>query len=514
MMPSESLDILGLHAERTPLEGASLPRRPLPDFPEGFYRDTVRQLLPLFGSYEYNAYDFNAATHELNKRCHLNLDQGDIETAGLMLTALSQTQRFKGEFHLEPWLGENTAVHSGHCVILATDMFRRARLTKIERQTNEVLDLHRALTIGCLVHDMGEILGEFTTLSQRAQNSQLQELPEIERRVIEVGLHLAVFAVQEREPTSFYRAIAELRERARIGKADQVSIDALNNILDQFSSEVLPRRPLTAESAARKARFMQIFDTVEMRAALTLSPSEQFIANAVKVIEHTQGIRHLMRFCTKDPWYIPIVAFSTPTFPSEREPNLAALHEEHGLSTVPISLMTSYRIRRGMDYTESGIPEMFAAATTDAEKALAREIRNGCYETMIEWLNANNPYFDRTAKQILPSIVAAFQEIRSADLRKSERAVRVAAVAVELAELSASLGERFNADPARLSTDRLLEVESNERLMSLYLYARKQDYIPKVGSGPVGLLTELPEELKNFPLVDWSKRRGHQFRTM
>lgn len=501
--------------EETPsLEGVTIPTRRLPDFPEGFYRDTVRQLLPLFGSYEFSAYDFNAATHELNKRCHLNLDHGDIETAGLMLNALSQTQRFKGEYHLEPWLGENTAVHSGHCVILATDMFRRARLTKPERQTPEVLDLHRSLTLGCLVHDMGEILGEFTTLSQRAQNSQLQELPEIERRVMEVGLHLAVYAVQEREPASFYRSIAALRERARIGKSNQVSIEELGEILDQFTTDVLPARVLSAESSARKERFMRLFDTVEMRDSLNLSPHDQFVANAVKIIEHTQGIRHLMRFCTKAPDYQPIVLFSTPTFPSEREQNLTAMREEKGVVTVPISLMTSFRIRKGMDYTESGIPEMFAAASTDAERALARQIRDGCYETIIEWLNSNNRYFDRSATKIPDDVVMAFKEIRHADLRRTERAELLTAVTERLQALSNALGERFNNDPARLSTDRLLEIESNERLMSLYLHARKVDYVPALGSGPVGLLPKLPDELKNFPLVDWSKRRGHEFRSV
>ncbi len=495
------------------LENTSIGGRSLPDFPEGFYRDTVRQLLPLFGSYEYNAYDFNAATHELNKRCHLNLDHDDIATAALMLTALSQTQRFKGEYHLEPWLGENTAVHSGHCVILATDMFRRARLTKPESQTAEVLNLHRSLTLGCLVHDMGEILGEFTTLSQRAQNAQLKELPEIERRVMEVGLHLAAFAVQEREPASFYRSIAELRDRARIGKSTQVSIQELGDILDQFTTDILPTRVLSPDAVARKERFMHLFDVVEMRDSLTLSAHDQFVANAVKIIEHTQGIRHLMRFCTKGADYQPIVLFSTPTFPSEREQSLAAMRSENGTSTVPISLMTSFRIRKGMDYTESGIPEMFAAVTTEAERALARQIRDGCYETIIEWLNANNPYFDRTATKIPEDVVAAFKEIRHADLRRSERTELIAAVTYRLQALSDSLGDRFNNNPARFSSANLLDIESNERLMSLYLQARKVDYVPKLGSGPVGLLRELPPELQDFPLVDWSKRRGQEFRS-
>lgn len=483
----------------------------LPDFPEGFYRDTVRQLLPLFGSYEYKAYDFNAATHELNKRCHLNLDPDDISTAALMLTALSQTQRFKGEYHLEPWLGENTAVHSGHCVILATDMFRRARLTKPESQTPEVLNLHRSLTLGCLVHDMGEILGEFTTLSQRAQNSDLKELPEIERRVLEVGLHLAVFAVQEQEPASFYRSIAELRDRARIGKLNQVSIQELGDVLEQFTTEVLPSRVLSASSSARKERFMHLFDVVEMRDSINLSAHDQFVANAVKIIEHTQGIRHLMRFCTKGADYQPVVLFSTPTFPSEREQSLAAMRAENGISTVPISLMTSFRIRKGMDYTESGIAEMFAAASTDTERALARQIRDGCYETMIEWLNANNRFFDRTATKIPEDVVAAFKEIRHADLRRSERTELIAAVTFRLQSLSDALGDRFHNNPARFETDRLLDIESHERLMSLYLHARKVNYVPALGAGPLGLLRELPDELKGFLLVDWSKRRGHSF---
>ncbi|MFM1847256.1 MAG: hypothetical protein RL417_730 [Pseudomonadota bacterium] len=496
----------------SPLHDASINRPPLPDFPDGFYRETVRQLLPLFGSYEYNAYDYTAATHELNKRCHLNLNPDDIATAALMLTALSQTQRFKGELHLEPYLGENTAVHSGHCVILATDMFRRARLTKPERQTPEVLTLHRELTLGCLVHDMGEILGEFTTLSQRAQNAELKEIPEIERRVIEVGLHLAAFSVQEREPAFFYRRIAELRDRARIGKPDQISVQALGDLLDQFAGEVLPRCVLGAEARERTTRFMRLFDTVEMRDTVELTPHEQFVANAVKVIEHTQGIRHLMRFCTKGADYIPIAVFSTPTFPSESDRTIEALRAERGSTTVPISLMTSYRIRRGMDYTESGIPEMFHAAQTDAERALAREIRDACYETMIEWLNANNPYFDRTATKMPEDVVIAFHEIRNADLRRSERVEKIVALTERLAEISTSLSERFLKDPANASTRRLLDVESNERLMSLYLHARKVDYIPELGAGPVGLLNELPPELREFPLVDWEKRRGHQFR--
>ncbi len=492
---------------------------PAPDF----YSSTVKRMLPLFGSHEHQANDYLNALRYLNKQFSLGLDSFDCEVFNLMLTKLSQSQRFKNEFHLEPWLGEHTAIHTGHCVIFGTDYVRKAKLLTAENQTDEIIALRLGLSWGLLLHDMGEILREWSSLGQRVAQASLREIPEIEHMVFESALHAAIFAVQqgvETEAADFYRSISDLSRRVKNIALDDAGIHTVREVITQFEKETISRLTLTPQSLAKKERFVAFYDLVELKDSLNQDSSDRFLAYAVKVIEHTQGSRYLIRACTKDKTLERWRAFRSPTSKSEWEEDITERLQIEGRRSVPLSLSPSARVFEELGYLEQGIGEMFEAATTKTEVALAEEIRNGAYETRVEWLSLGPAYIDRFVRlakrnekpKIDGEILKLFAKVWSRDLSRDDRDRHLAEVEALLHQEQSQLARRHKELIREIGDQNvaslLLEVESRERLIKLYLAAKRANYIPKPGDPPLARISELPETLSPLPDIDWRKEDG------
>ena len=140
------------------------------DHSPAFYHRTSRAVVAVSG-HEVGTSDFHSAVDMLNTRLKLGLCDIDCRAFSFMLTCLSKSCRFGGEFHIDPTHGENSAAHSCHAVVLAQEIFRRAGLLAPDRLTPEVDALRRSIAIGCLIHDMGEILGELDRKSTRLNSS-------------------------------------------------------------------------------------------------------------------------------------------------------------------------------------------------------------------------------------------------------------------------------------------------------------------------------------------------------
>lgn len=486
----------------------------LPPVGRDFYSKSVRRLLPALGSHEHSTYDYHSAVHELNESTKLGLNGTELKALSLMLTGLAQSARFRNTPYLEPWLGENSAVHSIHCALLMIDQFDAAGLLAPEKQTTEIIDLRRKMTLGALVHDLGEIVGEFSSLSQRIADDALQEVPKIERRILEKTMRLAIWAAQESKPLEFYENISGLRDALKIGTEQQSSLEQIKRAVNLFDEVVVSGKTLSKRNETSLARLLALFDIIELQEEAALSDRDKFIANGVKLAEHMQGTRHFIRFSTKGPDFSPIREFSTPTQPSLRAEELPERMAQMGRSTIPVTLSPSYNTKRSAEYIECGLPDLLHSARSEAETALAKRLRDSCWETSIEYINLSGRVFDRQVSALPKRLMDNFSLVWSGRLSEEARLDALARAEAILRAEQRGLLARHNDMISAISTDRaaasLLPIESSERMMSLYRTAIERDYIPPLGSPPLILLKELPRELSPIRLVNWEERRQNR----
>jgi len=245
--------------------------------PDDFYGNLVHRILPFCGN-EYETSDFHSAIQALNLELYLKLDITEEKVLALLLTGLAQAYRFGGDVHIESRLGENSAVHSCHTAILMTEMFRRAGLFEQDQQTAEIIGMRVETTLSCLVHDMGEILGEFTSLGQRATDASLKEDPLLERKVFETALRLAYKAVHDGRHDRFYHAIQGMREQVEELRHDGGDFSGIDSILAPHEVREMPE-----ELEGSIQMFLSLFDMAELKESdVSLGERKLFRGYAVK----------------------------------------------------------------------------------------------------------------------------------------------------------------------------------------------------------------------------------------
>ena len=472
-----------------------LSRYKLPALSADFYPATVAALLPL-GGYEYQTPDFHTAIRFLDTELYLSLDPLQLEVLGLMLTGLSQANRFRNDIHIAPRYGENSSVHSCHSAILMNEMFRRAELIESGRQTAPIITMRVMTTIGCLVHDMGEILGEFNSVAQRTSNHDLAEDPNTERTIFETALRLSYQAVLDRRPSNFYSALKHMREDAGIARSNGGLAKPIEQVLQPYTN--IAFNPQIEDSIKL---FLQAYDLAELKNAEQRSNAELFMGYAVKAIEHMQGTRHFTRFSTKDPAYKRLNLFSPFSVESSevRNPNWGG-----GLrsgETLPLSLSESRRMLKNVEYVEGEIGDLFHFAASPEELKLAQIIRDSTYLTVIEWFNACGAVIDRRNRTMNPLISGLIQEYfdqgTSADARREKLHLLEKLLVAESKELLSRLrhsrtSKKDGYNPNEWSE--LEDIETKGRMMSLYRCAIERDYRPARGEVLLKLDT-VPESI-------------------
>jgi hypothetical protein len=339
---------------------------------------------------------------------------------------------------------------------------------------------------------MGEMLGEFSTVAERAITAGCGENVNLERPIFKRAVELAYRAVTAGEPALFYLELNQMLDALQGLVQERLSVHSGADVLnaEQILQVIGPHDHSQVPPAwhERVEKLLSLYDIAEMRATIStltvLDDSEAktlFQGYAVKAVEHLQGVRHLLRFCTKSSDYKRVLLFSPSSKPYDRHEKLSDLDLD--TITLPASSSTSARVQTTVRYVEGEVGVLFAAARTNEEVALAKAIRDGVYQTVVELLNGMNQAVDREVQSSSGSIsdlvrfyeawrrtpeapakLTALNELL-AEKRREEFALR----AEELAALSSS---------DQLS-NRLLRVESRRRLMGLYLQAIEVDYRPK-----------------------------------
>lgn len=481
----------------------------LPEPGPDFYPHLGREVIPVLG-YEYKTTDYQVALEHINQRLKLQLDEIDLKVFSLMLNGLSGARRFRGDLHISELMGENSAAHSIHCPILATEFFRLAELLSRGSQVYDVMQLRLDICIGLLLHDMGEILGELSSLAQRTTDNSLEELPDVEREIFQIALTEAYRAVTTpgMSAISFYQFLDQMREEAGIGQAEGGGSD-FKRVLATIEShkERQQKYPFSWAIQQRLDFYLSRYDMAELKEKRT-SDYSTFVGNTVKVIEHLQGLRHLLRFATIDPSDTRL----NVSFPS-RLPNTQqnrwvkeSLHD-----MIPTRYASHYRMRKNALYMHSGVRQMCESASSGIEKALAQVVRDKLYQGMAEWLSITRPVFDKSIQQedkFLVQLQRNYATEKNGDTRVQ--------VLQNIRNFSRYLIEQDMQDPrlarnASTSYDTLPEMLTRSEMIGLYLKAIEVNFTPKDDT-PFTLFTSVPEELRGFEKIDYQTLLTEQAR--
>jgi len=472
----------------------------LPCVDEHFYASTIRELLPLLGSHEHQDYDYRSALEVLNDRVVLGLEPHELIACSYMLTALARSVRFKSDIHIESSTGEHSAVHTVHSIIMVVDMFRRAGLLATHRRSPEIDLLRRDLSISILLHDMGEVLGEFSSLGQRVVMSGLSEIPEVEAKVFEKVMHLALIASQEHNPSLFYSQVSDLRRAANIAgfASGAVSAEHVLGLLDQLDFRVLSRFTLDEKHAASLKKFTHFYYAAELKIG-EASDRDLFIGNATKVIEHIQGSRHFMRFATREPTSERVRIYSTPTFPSTFERTTS----DEFKTSLPVSLSSSVSMLGTIKYLDSGVHALMANAKSEVEIRLARGLGDAIYETISESLSMANDFIDLTATRMPDQLIEFVERSQNEDLSLRTRQKAHSQARSILVQERDRLSKLWSAQTlSGINTAEFYPVERTGRLIHCYLTAIRKNLTPE-GNGPL-IKHEQPLRREFQPLQDIS----------
>lgn len=262
------------------------------------------------------------ALEYINQHGRLGMEESDLELLTLYYTALSEVRRFGGDPVMNPDQGENPATHSLQGVALKERVFSNAMHQLNDRRRKDRLDitatpehahqfaLHSQLAgLGFLAHDMGEVLGEFSSVAQRSvAGNSIEEDPDAERKVFAYMLRLAAHCLDNEKKGDtvhgtgfFFQEVDRLRQSAGLSDATGASrgvpktATELDNLLQSPVS-------LDASSDQRVAQWTAIWDMAERGDSQPMhkiwgqeGANIPFLNQLVKSLDHVQGTRHFIR---------------------------------------------------------------------------------------------------------------------------------------------------------------------------------------------------------------------------
>jgi hypothetical protein len=494
----------------------------LPPLNPYFYASEVKTMLPLIGSFEHNNPQVHLALNRLNNTCRLGLCDLEINALSKMLSVLAVNPRFGADFSIEAAFGENPTAHSFHSVLLVQEAFRRADLLG----DADMLPVRLGMSNGLLMHDLPEILKELSSLVQRAIHN-VDEVPAIEAQILLPFLKLALYTSEnENFAGEFFRLTYNEREKLNVGVETLSNLGGLLEQLKKFETEELSKMYLNPGGSRAFERLSKFYFIIELSSKVEpeilkklnlsqdFSEIERFIGCAGSILEHIQGTRHLLRFGTKTENFERLQVFETPSLPS-REESLIKKVMDGGLTTLPLSISPSYRIRRNIDYQENGIGEMFDCVKNIPNNSkflkLAKHIRNMAYETIIELTSCYPVVFDLRAKKIPDFVTERMKKVRSGELSLAERKHTLGEVIEFLKSETRKNVGRFKDQMRNTSCEdrqsKMFPLESEERVTSLYQAAMDRDYIPRAGEFLLFRDT-VPDALRPLKLVRWHEKLG------
>jgi hypothetical protein len=337
--------------------------------------------------------NYRGALDYVNSFCDLGLEKADVDLFGLYFTALSDSHRFGSDPVMELVQGENPATHSLQAVCLKQRMFDDAAQTTPMQKATSILNQagkhskqgiqlqrlqHSQMTgLAVLMHDMGEVLGEFTTAVQRMNDKNLKEDPRAEQTIFRYILRMALVAQATGDRDGFLRRVNELKQQVKLEKEDGSAggIPKSSEYLEQF---LQPPITLSSEQESQFEKLAAIWDMAEgFHHPLHDVWEKQginvgFVGQLTKSIDHVQGTRHLVRHARKG---------SIAEIPN------------YGADRIDIAHINQNRAVGNMRYCEAEAGPMFDKLKPGqiALESVARQQIASIYRTMSDLMDVSPP---------------------------------------------------------------------------------------------------------------------------
>jgi|GEM_PF-4825961 len=333
--------------------------------------------------------NFNKPLQLLNDTYQLGMDATDLRALGMIYKHLGRSERFGGDKRIP--VKENSAIHSMFCVPLLHSVLQDTPL----KPSAENARIQQLASVGLLLHDAGECLGEFASLTENVRDGIVKDRSELERKILDHALTHALHTIDSGKPDKeFDLHMEKLRDAAtkktdggagmRSSRLDPVAID---RILDE---EKAKEPTLSPAMAAKKQQLMDVWTMVELpwekhdaAARDTLIPETlrglpnniPFIGMLAKSTEHHQGARHVLRHGLTDA---------------------SRIHRyEETLAQTSDKLVDAQ-----LKYPEAEIAPLFMLATSDSEKAIARSQASALYKAISSLMDKIPPYISNFLRRV------------------------------------------------------------------------------------------------------------------
>jgi hypothetical protein len=332
----------------------------------------------------------------------LGYDKLTTDALTLFFGELAKVSRFNGSDHIAASRRGSVMQHTLMCTpvlgLLAEEATERLGTAGQTKHAVRVATMRRDQIEQVLVHDGGELLVEFSSLSQRWKSGNAEETVDkakVERGITEFGLRLAFqVASTYRSPTKqeseFARIIGGLRaellsEEPLDPRMTQGSLEGRADYLMRRTQRELDIHHLTPQALQAVGHFMRAYDEPEGH-----SQWARFNGQLVKRAENIQSNLHFLEHSGKD---------GTPNW----------------------LLAPSVDIIAGLKYSEREMDKLFAAIRPgDAvEVAFARAAARMAYEMNLALVQNGIPRFiDREAmlRKNLPANPSEDQMMRAESL--------------------------------------------------------------------------------------------------
>jgi hypothetical protein len=372
--------------------------------------------------------NYHEALNYVNSFCDLGLEKEDVDLFGLYFTALSDSRRFGGDPVMELVQGENPATHSLQAVCLKQRMFDDAAQTAPMQKPVSALNQaamhnkqsmrmqhlqHSQMTgLAVLMHDMGEVLGEFTTAVQRMNDKNLKEDTHAEQTIFRYVLRMALEAQATGDREGFYRRITALKKQVKLEKEDG-SAGGIPKSSEYISQFLQPPITLAPEQEARFEKLSAIWDMAEgFHHPLhdtweSQGINVEFVNQLTKSIDHVQGTRHMVRHARKGS---------------------IAVIPDYGADRTDIAHWDDNRVNGNLRYCEAEAGGLFAKLKHGqaALEAVARQQLASIYGTMSDLMDVSRPvllgYQIDATKSAVVDPAAPFTEPENPTMPEQKRA--------------------------------------------------------------------------------------------
>lgn len=350
-----------------------------------------KQLASLAGD-EAVVKDFNKPIRLLNEVYQLGMDQTDMRALGMVYKHLGRSERFGGDKRIP--VKENSAIHSMYCVPLLHSVLQDTQL----KPSAEAARIQQMASVGLLLHDAGECLGEFASLTENVRDGIVKDRSELERKILDHALTHALHAIETGNKTSFDAHMDALRVTAtkkteggagmRSSRLDPNAIDAL------IDAEKAKEPKLSPQMEQKKQQLMDLWTMVELPwekhdAAWRESHMPEslkgngdniaFIGMLAKSTEHHQGARHVLRHGLTDA---------------------SRIHRyEETLGQTSDKLVDAQ-----LKYPEAEIAPLFMLAGNDSEKAIARSQASALYKAISSLMDKIPPFISNFMRPVAEGV--------------------------------------------------------------------------------------------------------------